>query len=129
MVPEQYRAAFIQNLPWQLEIAVHRSGIADVLPDGMRLPQAYRIDVYDDDRGTLWMENIVQEPGPWPMERFERAAYLLGLLSARRQPHLVEPLLPRGNGAILERGLENRRGPLAGHVGHRPLAGSEPTRL
>ncbi|MGY4767995.1 phosphotransferase [Kribbella sp. CWNU-51] len=97
MVPEQFRAAFIQNLPWQLEIAVHRSGIADVLPDGMRLPQAYRIDVYDDDRGTLWMENIVQEPGPWPMERFERAAYLLGLLSARRQPHLVEPLLPRGN--------------------------------
>jgi len=92
MVPEQFRAAFIQNLPWQLEIAVHRSGIADVLPDGMRLPQAYRIDVYDDDRGTLWMENIVQEPGPWPMERFERAAYLLGLLSARRQPHLVEPL-------------------------------------
>ena len=60
-------------------------------------PTAYRIDVYDDDRGTLWMENIIQEPGPWPMERFERAAYLLGRLSARRQPHLVEPLLPRGN--------------------------------
>ena len=27
LVPEQFRAAFIQNLPWQLEIAVHRSGI------------------------------------------------------------------------------------------------------
>jgi hypothetical protein len=62
----------------------------------MRLPEAYRIDLYDDDRGTLWMENITQEPGPWPMERFEHAAYLLGRLSARRQPHLVEPLLPRG---------------------------------
>lgn len=96
-VPEQFRAAFIQNLPWQLEIAVHRSGIADVLPDGLRLATAYRIDLYDDDRGTLWMENVVQEPGPWPMERFERAAYLLGRLSARRQPHLVEPLLPRGD--------------------------------
>ncbi|MFI6832759.1 phosphotransferase [Kribbella sp. NPDC050241] len=96
-VPDQFRAAFIQNLPWQLEIAVHRSGIADVLPDGLRLATAYRIDLYDDDRGTLWMENVIQEPGPWPMERFERAAYLLGRLSARRQPHLVEPLLPRGN--------------------------------
>ena len=56
----------------------------------------YRIDLYDDDRGTLWMENVTQEPGPWPLERFERAAYLLGRLSARRQPHLVQPLLPRG---------------------------------
>ncbi|MGW6280088.1 phosphotransferase [Kribbella sp. NPDC055071] len=97
MVPAGFQEAFIQNLPWELEIAVHRSSMADVLPDGMRLPRAYRIDVYDDDRGTLWMENVVQTPGPWPLERFERAAYLLGRLSARRQPHLVEPLLPRGN--------------------------------
>ena len=94
-VPEQFRASFIKHMPWQLEIAVHRSGIADLLPDGLRLPKAYRIDLYDDDRGALWMENVVQEPGPWPLERFERAAYLLGRLSARRQPHLVEPLLPR----------------------------------
>jgi hypothetical protein len=104
-VPDGFRAAFIQNLPWQLEIAVHRSGIAGLLPEGMRLAKEYRIDVYDDDRGTLWMENVIQEPGPWPMERFERAAYLLGRLSARRQPHLVEPLLPRGDVATPGVGL------------------------
>jgi hypothetical protein len=97
MVPEPLRESFIQYMPWQLEIAVHRSGLADLLPQGMRLAKAYRIDLYDDDRGTLWMENVVQEPGPWPMERFEHAAHLLGRLSARRQPHLVEPLLPRGD--------------------------------
>ncbi|WP_433161438.1 phosphotransferase [Kribbella sp. CA-247076] len=96
MVPEPFREKFIRDLPWQLEIVVHRSGLGDLLPDGMRLPTAYRIDLYDDDRGTIWMENVIQEPGPWPIERFERAAYLLGRLSARRQPHLVEPLLPRG---------------------------------
>ncbi|MEV4260332.1 phosphotransferase [Kribbella sp. NPDC049584] len=95
LLPEEFRALFIHNLPWQLEIAVHRSDIADLLPEGMRLPAAYRIDVYDDDRATLWMENVVQEWGPWPIDRFERAAYLLGRLSARRQPHLVEPFLPR----------------------------------
>ncbi|MEU4194568.1 phosphotransferase [Kribbella sp. NPDC026611] len=95
MIPEPYRDAFLRNLPWQLEIAAHRSNLADLLPDGMRLPTAYRIDLYDDDRGAIWMENVVQEPGPWPIDRFERAAYLLGRLSARRQPHLVEPLLPR----------------------------------
>ncbi|MER7249865.1 phosphotransferase [Kribbella sp. NPDC000426] len=95
MLPEEFRESFIHNVPWQLEIAVHRSDIARLLPDGMRLPATYRIDVYDDDRATLWMENITQEPGPWPIDRFERAAYLLGRLSARRQPHLVEPFLPR----------------------------------
>lgn len=95
MVPEELREEFVQNLPWQLEVAVHRSNVAELLPDGMRLPTAYRIDLYDDDRATLWMENVIPEPGPWPMARFERAAYLLGQLSARRQPHLVEPLLPR----------------------------------
>ncbi|WP_405061492.1 aminoglycoside phosphotransferase family protein [Kribbella sp. NBC_01505] len=96
MVPDGFREEFIQNLPWELEIAVHRSGMAKLLPDGMRLPKLYRVDLYDDDRGTLWMENVIPEPGPWPISRFERAAYLLGRLSARRQPHLVEPLLPRG---------------------------------
>jgi hypothetical protein len=94
-LPEEFRALFIHNLPWQLEIAVHRSDIVELLPEGMRLPTAYRIDVYDDDRATLWMENVVQDWGPWPIERFERAAYLLGRLSARRQPHLVEPFLAR----------------------------------
>jgi hypothetical protein len=94
-VPIEYRQSFIEYMPWQLEIAVHRSGVGDLMPEGMRLAKAYRIDLYDDDRGTLWMENVVQEWGPWPMERFERAAYLLGRLSARRQPHLVGPLLDR----------------------------------
>ncbi|MFK4087308.1 phosphotransferase [Kribbella sp. NPDC020789] len=95
VVPEPFRQDFIDRLPWQLEIAAHRGGLAGLLPEGMRLPTAYRIDLYDDDRGTLWMEDVVQEPGPWPITRFERAAYLLGRLSARRQTHLVEPLLPR----------------------------------
>jgi hypothetical protein len=94
-VPEPLRENFIQNMPWQLEVAVHRSDIASVLPDGLRLPALYSINEHDDDRATLWMENVVQAPGCWQLERFERAANLLGRLSARRQPHLVTPFLPR----------------------------------
>ena len=97
VVPEQIRENFIQNMPWQLEIAVHESDLDTLLPDGMRLPKLYRLDVHEDERAAIWMENVDQAPGPWPLERFERAAYLLGRLSARRQPHLVTPLLPRGN--------------------------------
>lgn len=95
LVPEQFREDFIRNIPWQLEIAVHQGEISSILPEGLRLPTAYRIDVHDDDRAVLWMEDVQQAPGCWPMDRFERAAYLLGRLSARRQLHLVEPILPR----------------------------------
>src|SRR5690349_12838195 len=95
LIPESFREDFIQKMPWQLEVAVHHSDIATVLPDGLRLPTTYRIDEYDDERATLWMEHVVQEPGIWGLERFGRAAFLLGRLSARRQPHLVKPFLQR----------------------------------
>jgi hypothetical protein len=105
MVPEDRREHFVQNLPWQLEVAVHRGNMAALLPAGLRLPKMYGISEYDDDRATLWMEDVIQAPGRWPLARFERAAYLLGSLSARRQPHLVEPLLPRGTVATPGVGL------------------------
>ncbi|WP_020385541.1 phosphotransferase [Kribbella catacumbae] len=96
LVPEPFREHFVENLPWQLEVAVHRSNLATLMPDGLRLPKMYSIGEYDDDRATLWMEDVIQLPGAWPLGRFEHAANLLGRLSARRQLHLVEPLLPRG---------------------------------
>ncbi|MEV8375398.1 phosphotransferase [Kribbella sp. NPDC056861] len=95
LIPEPFRQHFVDNLPWRLELAVHRGTLATLLPDGLRLPTIYRLDEYDDDRATLWMENVDQAPGCWPLGRFEHAANLLGRLSARRQQHLVEPLLPR----------------------------------
>ncbi|MFC0625940.1 phosphotransferase [Kribbella deserti] len=95
LVPAPLRDDFIANIPWRVEIAVQRSNLASLLPQGLRLATSYRIDEYDDERATLWMENVEPTPGPWGLERFERSAYLLGRLSARRQAHLVEPLLPR----------------------------------
>lgn len=105
IIPEPARQNFIDNMPWLLEVAVHRSDIAAILPDGLRLPTAYRIDEHEDDRAVLWMENVDEVPGCWPMERFERAAYLLGRLSARRQVHLVKPFLPRAGVATAGIGL------------------------
>jgi hypothetical protein len=98
LVPEEVREFFIANLPWRLDIAAHTNGVASLLPDGLRLATAYRIDEYDDDRATLWMENVEETSDPWHLDRFERAAYLLGRLAARRQPHLVGPIMP-GPGA------------------------------
>ncbi len=95
MIPEAFRADFIQNMPWRLEIAVHESGVAALLPDGMRLPAVFLIHDEGDDRATLWMENVAESTDPWDLTRFERAAYRLGRLAARRQQHLVQPLMPR----------------------------------
>jgi Phosphotransferase enzyme family len=94
-IPEPVRETFVANVPWRLEIAIHESGVAGLLPDGMRLPVAYRIDESDDERATVWMEDVVECAEPWDVDRFTRAAYLLGRLAARRQTHLVEPVLAR----------------------------------
>ena len=95
MIPEAFRAEFLENLPWRLEIAVHESDVATHLPDGMRLPDVYLIHDEGDDRATMWMENVAESTDPWDLTRFEHAAYLLGRLAAKRQEHLVQPLMPR----------------------------------
>jgi hypothetical protein len=95
LVPEEVREHFIATIPWRLEIAAHTNGMASLLPDGLRLPTAYRLDEYDDDRATIWMENVKETSDPWDLNRFERSAYLLGRLAARRQPHLVGPIMRR----------------------------------
>jgi Phosphotransferase enzyme family len=95
LIPEQFREDFIANVPWRMEMAVLESDVAALLPEGMRLPVAYRVDEEEDERATVWMENVAESTEPWELPRFERAAYLLGRLAAKRQPHLVEPFLPR----------------------------------
>jgi hypothetical protein len=94
-VPEPERVEFIKAIPWRLEIAAQRSDLPRLLPDGMRLPAAYRIEEGEDERATIWMEDVAQSELPWDLDRFTRAATLLGRLSARRRLGLVEPLLPR----------------------------------
>ena len=119
MIPEAFRADFIQNLPWRLEIAVHESDVATLLPDGMRLPAAYLIHDEGDDRATLWMENVAESTDPWDLTRFERAGYRLGRLAAKRRPHLVEPLMPRPGVSTPGMGLRY-------YVGGRVVLGSLP---
>lgn len=94
-IPEPARAEFVRAIPWRLEIAVYSGSVRELLPDGLRLATAYRIDETGDGRASLWLEDVHQSPEPWDIDRFARAAYLLGQLAARRRPDLVPPLLPR----------------------------------
>ncbi|MEV4476599.1 hypothetical protein [Nonomuraea sp. NPDC049504] len=50
----------------------------------MRLPRLYRLDVLDDDRLVMWLEDVEQAPVAWGLDRYHRAARLPGELAAMR---------------------------------------------
>jgi hypothetical protein len=58
----------------------------------------YRIDDLGDDRVALWLEDVQTADVIWDLPRFERAAYLLGRLAARRAEDRLPPeaRTPRG---------------------------------
>ena len=79
------RAEFIDFFPWRAELEMHQSGIAAVLPDGMRAPVLHHVKYADADHIALWWEFVPQRPEPWQSADYRRAAYLLGRLAARRR--------------------------------------------
>jgi hypothetical protein len=64
---------------------MYASGIADVLPDGMRVAELHHPKEIGDDYLAMWSEFVELQPKPWETEDFTRTAYLLGRLAARRR--------------------------------------------
>jgi hypothetical protein len=85
MVPDAVRAEMVSRLPWRFELDMYESGIGSILPDGMRTPVLHLAKRADDDHIALWWEFIAQRSGPWQLDDYRRAAYLLGRLAARRR--------------------------------------------
>jgi Phosphotransferase enzyme family len=71
--------------PWRFELDMYQSGIGSLLPPGMRMPVLHHVKHAGDDHIGLWWEFITQRPGPWQLDDYRRAAYLLGRLAARRR--------------------------------------------
>ncbi|WP_404392215.1 phosphotransferase [Humibacillus xanthopallidus] len=85
LIPEgPPRDFFLTTFPWRFELDMALSGIAGVLPDGMRMPQLRHHEHFDDDHICLWSELVDERTGPWSTDELGRAAYLLGRLAARR---------------------------------------------
>lgn len=85
-VPEgELRDFFLRSFPWRFELDMELSGIADVLPPGMRVPTLHHHEEFDDDHVGLWWEFVDERPGPWSLDELARAARLLGRLAARRR--------------------------------------------
>lgn len=77
-IQEMVRTAY----PWNIEGAVYRSDLARRLPRGLAMPRAVGVFDTDPDSTTIWLEAIPARTAVWSLERYERAAYLLGRLSA-----------------------------------------------
>jgi hypothetical protein len=87
-VPPELREFAAASVPWRTEPNVYRSDLADRLPDGLSMPRALAVIDLDDLSSAVWLEEVPRRDWPWDLDRFERAAYLLGRLagSARVAP-------------------------------------------
>lgn len=94
-LPEPFRTSFMESFPWRFELEMAQSGLAEIMPLGLRtVPLLHSADV-GDDRIVTWWEWIEVDPAPWPIETFSHAARALGRLAARRrQGAVVNERLP-----------------------------------
>ena len=80
-IPPQFHADVLRELHWLDEPRVYRSGLADAMPAGLRLPIVYAIDEAPA-LVTLWIEDV-DDVTPWDLDRYRRSAAALGRLGAR----------------------------------------------
>lgn len=83
LMPPQFAAQFVAEFPWRSELDAWRPEFRDRLPPGLRLPRLHRVVDLGDDRLAVWMEHIDDTPDAWDLDRFARAARLLGRFGAR----------------------------------------------
>ena len=88
-VPEEIRELAVAGVPWRTEALVYRSDLATRLPDGFRMARSFGVEDLDELSAAVWLEELPPAQWPWGVERFRRAAYLLGRLAGSPQ---VAPL-------------------------------------
>ncbi len=85
VIPDHLRQRWIDEFPWRIEIEAQLSApLARVLPAGMRKPELYELVEIDADHAALWLEDVDVTDEPWTIDRFARAARLLGTIAGRR---------------------------------------------
>ncbi len=81
-VPAEMREAALASMPWEREPRIYASDLGDRLPAGLSMPQAYAVEPLDELSAAVWLEAVDVDPVRWDVERFTRAAHLLGRLAA-----------------------------------------------
>lgn len=82
-LPPEVRPWAAKQVPWRTEGAVYASDLGDRLPDGLTMPRALGVHPIDDLAYAVWLEPVPVAEVGWDLERYERAAHLLGRLAGR----------------------------------------------
>ena len=80
-IPEEFRDSVLEDLNWLDEPRIYRSDLRHRLPDGLRMPEVFRIDE-SPSVITLWIEDV-PDPSHWDIARYRRSARVLGRLAGR----------------------------------------------
>lgn len=83
LMPAEIRADFADRLPWESELQLWDPAVLDSFPPGLRAPALYRLIDLGDDRKAIWQEDVAHDHADWDLDRFARAARLLGRWNAR----------------------------------------------
>jgi hypothetical protein len=77
-VPEEFRDLARRMVPWRTEGAVYRSDLDARLPRGLAMPRAVAVRDLDESSYAVWLEVVPRAEGTWDLDRYQRAAELLG---------------------------------------------------
>lgn len=116
--PEELRERLLADFPWRDEADFLVSDF--VLPPGMRRPEVFRVDELGGRIG-LWLEDVVCADVRWDLDRFVRAARLLGRWAGRRFGGEPSTALRYFAGQLAEKdvaGLLDRLDALPQAIGH-----------
>ena len=81
-IPPQFQDDVLRELHWLDEPRVYRSGLAEAMPRGLRMPTVHAVDDEEPERITMWLEDV-DDVTPWDIDRYGRTAAALGRLGAR----------------------------------------------
>ena len=81
-VPAEFQEMAAAAVPWRTEAEVYRSDLAARLPEGLSMPRALGVVDLDELSAAIWIEEVPVREVSWDLERYRRAAYLLGRLAA-----------------------------------------------
>jgi hypothetical protein len=80
-VPAEFHERVLAELDWLGEPRIYRSPLPAQLPEGLRMPTVFAIDE-SSARITIWMEDVGGDDA-WDLDRYRRAARVLGRLAGR----------------------------------------------
>ena len=69
---------------WKRELLIYRSGLLDMLPDGLLAPRCYATVELAGNVACLWLEDVADvDESAWPLDRYAIVARHLGRLNGR----------------------------------------------